>query len=132
MIDIKQATSDATIQWAATSLWFNYNSREDSTSFSHTKDVSWKVKSSTKNLPMLNILNRNYPKIIKNRTTCLLCTQHDHIWNCSFLFPHVKQCFLKLANDLETLFTHTWEQTYYRGDGYYQNFYNIWLVSINV
>lgn len=73
---------------------------------SHTKDLSWKIKTSTKTLPMLDILNRNYPKIIKDCTTCLLCKEctesNDHR-NCTFLYQHVKLCFKELANNLEIL-----------------------------
>lgn len=91
----------------ASALWFNHNGRDDPTSFSYTKDISWKIKTSTRNLPTLDILNRNYPKLIKDRTTCLLCTQatetNEHIWNCPVLFHHIKFCFLQLATTLENL-----------------------------
>ncbi|PKC66601.1 hypothetical protein RhiirA1_459506 [Rhizophagus irregularis] len=39
----------------------------------HTKDIAWKIKCSTLSLPMLDILNRNFPKLLNDLTLCLLC-----------------------------------------------------------
>ncbi|CAB4426581.1 unnamed protein product [Rhizophagus irregularis] len=71
LIDIKEATAQHIINWSCTSKWFNYNGHETATSTQHIKDTAWKIKRSTLNLPTLDILNRNFPKLIKNHT-CLL------------------------------------------------------------
>ncbi|GET64968.1 ribonuclease H-like domain-containing protein [Rhizophagus irregularis DAOM 181602=DAOM 197198] len=52
----------------------------------HTKDIAWKIKCSTLSLPMLDILNRNFPKLLNDLTLCLLCKSNvetnNHIWIC--------------------------------------------------
>lgn len=58
---IKYATADGTINWTLTSDWHNFNGHSDVTSDSHSKDLAWKIKTSTKSLPTLDILNHNYP-----------------------------------------------------------------------
>ncbi|PKY52718.1 hypothetical protein RhiirA4_470530 [Rhizophagus irregularis] len=50
---------------ALTTKWLNFNAHKEPTSNKHTKDVSWKIKTSTNTLPTLDILNRNYPNLIQ-------------------------------------------------------------------
>lgn len=108
--------AEDTIQWTALSTWFQYNDYEDTTSFPYTKDASWKIKVSTNNLPILDILNRNYPKIIKDRTTCLLCSvgteTNEHIWQCLALLPHIKQAFTAWSVKLENILTNYGDALY--------------------
>lgn len=52
-------------------------------------------------------MNRNYPKLMNNFTTCLLCNNDDetniHIWNCPAFFATIKDCFRTLAGSLSLL-----------------------------
>lgn len=88
------------IHWSLTTKWLNFNAHKEPTSNKHTKDVSWKIKTSTNTLPTLDILNRNYPNLIRNRTNCLLCNSqtetNQHIWQCPNLIPDIRSTFLLL------------------------------------
>ncbi|PKY57557.1 hypothetical protein RhiirA4_478701, partial [Rhizophagus irregularis] len=52
-----QATKRNMINWALTAKWLNHNTYGPSTSTSHSKDVTWKIKTSTNTLSTLDILN---------------------------------------------------------------------------
>ncbi|PKC69871.1 hypothetical protein RhiirA1_455444 [Rhizophagus irregularis] len=52
----------------------NFNAQDSNTSFAHSKDTAWKIKTSINTLPTLDILNRNFPDLIQNKTTCLMST----------------------------------------------------------
>ncbi|PKC10154.1 hypothetical protein RhiirA5_471922 [Rhizophagus irregularis] len=78
--------------WEYSQLWFKYNSFSKPTSKQYTKYVSWKIKCSSNNLPMMDILNRNYPDLIKENEPCFLCSSHietnEHLWNYPQGFTH--------------------------------------------
>jgi hypothetical protein len=65
-----------------------YNPYNHPTSLTLRNRYSWNVKNSTYNLLTLDLLQRNYPSIIKNNTQCLLCEStiesNDHLWKCDF------------------------------------------------
>ncbi|PKC03923.1 hypothetical protein RhiirA5_423012 [Rhizophagus irregularis] len=104
LADIQQFTKKHMIHWSLTTKWLNFNAHKEPTSNKHTKDVSWKIKTSTNTLPTLDILNRNYPNLIRNRTNCLLCNSqtetNQHIWQCPNLIPDIRSTFLLLLEDL--------------------------------
>ncbi|GBC13240.2 ribonuclease H-like domain-containing protein [Rhizophagus irregularis DAOM 181602=DAOM 197198] len=62
--------------WEYSQLWFKYNSFSKPTSKQYTKHISWRVKCSSHNLPTLDILNRNYPELLQNYETCILCSTY--------------------------------------------------------
>lgn len=64
LTDIFEFTKNHVINWELTSRFFNHNNYNDSTSCTHSKNTSWKIKTSTNTLPALDILNRNYPTLI--------------------------------------------------------------------
>lgn len=71
--DIRNFTKNHLFNWVVSSKFFHHNSRNNTTCDTHSKDTSWKIKVSTNTLPTLDILNRNFPDLIKDNTTCLLC-----------------------------------------------------------
>ena len=95
MKSIEQATRQRLIHWESTSNWFNYNSYDSPTSEQHTKEVTWRIKLSTFSLPTLDVLNKHYPKLMLNRTTCLLCKNAEetnlHLWNYPVLLPVIQE-----------------------------------------
>ncbi|CAB5192257.1 unnamed protein product [Rhizophagus irregularis] len=101
---IKDATRDNLIDWSTSSKWFNYNGRNDSTSNDHSKDLKWKIRCSTFTLPTLDILNRNYPLLINNHTTCLFCEKEQesnyHLWICNDTRDIIRECFITIGNIL--------------------------------
>lgn len=93
LADIQTFTKQHMINWALTTKWLNHNAHGSATSDAHSKDVAWKIKTSTITLPTLGILNRNFPDIIKNRTDCLPCNSemetNHHIWRCPVILPRL-------------------------------------------
>jgi hypothetical protein len=85
---IREAHLKGEINWLWTQLWMKYNPYNRPTSLTLRNRYSWNVKNSTYNLPTLDILQRNYPSIIKNNIQCLLCEStiesNDHLWKCDF------------------------------------------------
>lgn len=77
------------------------------TSSDHSKDTSWKIKTSTNSLPALDILNRNFPDLINNDVTCLLyhsaTETNEHIWRCPSLLPYIRNTFRILAKYAEDI-----------------------------
>ncbi|EXX67215.1 ribonuclease H-like domain-containing protein [Rhizophagus irregularis DAOM 181602=DAOM 197198] len=104
---IKNDTKNLLINWALSSKWFNYNGRNDTTSPLHTKDLKWKIRCSTLTLPTLDILNRNFPLLIKDRTQCLSCQNHVetniHLWECSDNYELIKSSFIQMGDILINL-----------------------------
>lgn len=101
LTDILDFTKNHVINWELSSRFFNHNNYNDSTSSTHSKNTSWKIKTSTNTLPTLDILQRNYPTLINNETTCLLCRTtietNEHIWKCDALMPYIRTCFISLS-----------------------------------
>ncbi|EXX64464.1 hypothetical protein RirG_142450 [Rhizophagus irregularis DAOM 197198w] len=104
--DIYKFTQHNMINWSLTSKFFHHNSRDTYTDDKHSKDISWIIKSSTGTLPTLDFLNRNFPKLIKDDTKCMLCNSaeesNDHIWKCPTLLPHIRSTFRLLADQAQT------------------------------
>ncbi|PKY62352.1 hypothetical protein RhiirA4_526615, partial [Rhizophagus irregularis] len=101
---IKDSTKKLLINWSLSSQWFNYNGRNDSTSSLHAKDLKWKIRCSTLTLPTLDIMNRNFPLLIKDRTQCLLCDDHietnNHLWECPNNYDIIKSSFIQMGDNL--------------------------------
>ncbi|PKY59553.1 hypothetical protein RhiirA4_515610 [Rhizophagus irregularis] len=101
---IKDSTKNLLINWTLSSKWFNYNGRNDTTSPLHTKDLKWKIRCSTLTLPTLDIMNRNFPLLIKDRTQCLLCRNHIesniHLWECPENYDIIKSSFTQMGDAL--------------------------------
>jgi hypothetical protein len=76
-----------------------YNPYDRPTSLKLQHRYSWNIKNASFNLPMLDILNRNYPSIIKDRTNCILCNSaietNEHIWRCTVVMTLLHQIFQK-------------------------------------
>jgi ribonuclease HI/exonuclease III len=96
---IRKAHLKDEINWLWTQLWMKYNPYNRPTSLSLRNRYSWNVKISTYNLPTLDILQRNYPSIIKNKTQCLLCDStielNEHLWKCEFSLRVLYKIFSK-------------------------------------
>jgi hypothetical protein len=105
--DIHKFTQRNMINWAVTSKFFHHNSRNIYTNDKHSKDISWIIKSSTGTLPTLDSLNRNFPKLIKNDTKCMLCNSeeesNDHLWKCPSLLRHIRSTFQLLAEHAQNI-----------------------------
>jgi ribonuclease HI len=88
LLPIRKAHLRDEINWLWTQLWIKYNPYNRPTSLTLRNRYSWNVKNSTYNLSTLDILQRNYPSIIKNNTQCLLCDStiesNEHLWKCDF------------------------------------------------
>ncbi|CAB4426586.1 unnamed protein product [Rhizophagus irregularis] len=101
---IKDNTKKLLINWTLSSKWFNFNGCNDSTSPLHTKDVKWRIRCSTLTLPTLDIMNRNFPLLIKDRTQCLLCDNHiesnNHLWECPKNYDIIKTIFIQMGDSL--------------------------------
>ncbi|CAB4436858.1 unnamed protein product [Rhizophagus irregularis] len=101
---IKESTKDHLIDWALSSKWFGYNGRNDTTSSLHSKDIKWRIRCSTLTLPTLDILNRNFPLVIKDRMNCLLCDtvneSNIHLWECPQLYDKIRNCFIVMGDKL--------------------------------
>ncbi|CAB4403686.1 unnamed protein product [Rhizophagus irregularis] len=101
---IKESTKDHLIDWALSSKWFGYNGRNDTTSSLHSKDIKWRIRCSTLTLPTLDILNRNFPLVIKDRMNCLLCDtvneSNIHLWECPQLYEKIRNCFIVMGDKL--------------------------------
>ncbi|CAB4409384.1 unnamed protein product [Rhizophagus irregularis] len=99
-----QSTKDHLIDWALSSKWFGYNGRNDMTSSLHSKDIKWRIRCSTLTLPTLDILNRNFPLVIKDRMNCLLCDtvneSNIHLWECPQLYDKIRNCFIVMGDKL--------------------------------
>jgi ribonuclease HI len=96
---IRKAHLKDAINWLWTQLWMKYNLYNRPTSLTLRNRYSWNVKISTYNLPTLDILQRNYPSIIKNKTECLLCDStiesNEHLWKCDFSLRALYKIFSK-------------------------------------
>ncbi|PKK77326.1 hypothetical protein RhiirC2_771468 [Rhizophagus irregularis] len=101
---IKDSTKSNLIDWALSSKWFHYNGHNDTTSSLHTKDLRWRIRCSTLTLPTLDIMNRNFPLLIKDRTQCLLCDNiidsNNHLWECPNNYDRIRACFIALGDKL--------------------------------
>ncbi|PKY17509.1 hypothetical protein RhiirB3_430153 [Rhizophagus irregularis] len=55
-------------------------------------------------LPTLDILNRNYPLIMKDENNCLFCNDtpetNHHIWTCPVTYTIIQECFVILGDRL--------------------------------
>ncbi|GES91093.1 ribonuclease H-like domain-containing protein [Rhizophagus clarus] len=64
----------------------DYNPYDSSTSSPLTKLRAWQIKTACNQLPTIDILDRNYPKIIYKCTAYWWCNNvseiNDHIWSC--------------------------------------------------
>ncbi|PKB94059.1 hypothetical protein RhiirA5_439656 [Rhizophagus irregularis] len=96
---IKKFTLEHRINWEYTQDWMNYNPFQKATSQSYSKHVSWRMKCSNYALPTLDLLNRNYPDILKGFDTCFLCSNstetNEHFWICSESINILKDIFMK-------------------------------------
>ncbi|CAB5197258.1 hypothetical protein RhiirA5_433836 [Rhizophagus irregularis] len=101
---IKDSTKSNLIDWALSSKWFHYNGRNDTTSALHTKDLRWRIKCSTLTLSTLDIMNQNFPLLIKDRMQCLLCDNtidsNIHLWECPNNYERIRTCFITLGDIL--------------------------------
>ncbi|CAB4426635.1 unnamed protein product [Rhizophagus irregularis] len=83
---IKQYALDQTIDWQFSQLWIRHNPFDRPTSIQLSRFTSWKIKCSTHSLPTLDILNRNYPDLLKGFTSCFFCNDdiedNHHLWTC--------------------------------------------------
>lgn len=95
------------IHWAITQKWFCHSADVIGTSPQTSKDLSWKIKTSTNTLPTLDMLNRNYPRILNGHITCLLCNNfsdsNSHFWRCPANFDRTSDTFRSLASYLNEL-----------------------------
>jgi hypothetical protein len=96
---IRKAHCKKAIDWLWTNIWMKYNPYNRPTSLKLQHYYSWNIKNSTFNLPVLDILNYNYPSIIKNCTEYLLCNPsietNAHLWNCSIILELLYTIFCK-------------------------------------
>ncbi|PKK63163.1 hypothetical protein RhiirC2_789305 [Rhizophagus irregularis] len=113
---IKDYALNNLIDWEFSQIWFKYNSLSKPTSEQYSKHVSWRIKSSSNNLPTLDILNRNYPDLLNNHETCFLCLtekeSNDHLWNCPRVLSLITPIFLEHYNKFKTLITSESESVY--------------------
>ncbi|PKK65029.1 hypothetical protein RhiirC2_786709 [Rhizophagus irregularis] len=111
---VKNNTKDFLIDWLLFRKWFHFNGRNDTTSIKHTKDLKWKIRCSTLSLPKLDILNRNFPLLIKDRVNCLLCNEaiesNEHLWICNHNYERIWSCFLTIGNRLIQLIENNGEK----------------------
>ncbi|PKY23739.1 hypothetical protein RhiirB3_438036 [Rhizophagus irregularis] len=111
---IKKSTKDSLIDWSLSSKWFHYNGCNDTTSIKHTKDLKWKIQCSTLSLPTLDVLNRNFPLLIKDRVNCLLCNEatesNEHLWICNQNYGTIRNCFVKIGDRLIELIENNGEK----------------------
>lgn len=74
------------VNWEFTKFWMTFYLFNRLTARQLSKITSWKMKASTLQLPTLDILNKNYPDILKGLKTCFLCkTENEtnlHLWQC--------------------------------------------------
>jgi hypothetical protein len=94
---IRKAHLKDEINWLWTQLWMKYNLYNRPTSLTLRNRYSWNIKNSTYNLLTLDILQRNFPFIIKNNTQCLLCDStiesNEHLWKCDFSLRTLHKIF---------------------------------------
>ncbi|PKY55690.1 hypothetical protein RhiirA4_475331 [Rhizophagus irregularis] len=106
---IKQYALNKNIDWEYFQLWFKYNSFSKPTSKQYSKHISWRIKCSSNNLPMLDILNRNYPDLLNNHDSCFLCStnkeSNEHLWNCLRVLSLITPIFIDHYNKFKTLIT---------------------------
>ncbi|PKK76469.1 hypothetical protein RhiirC2_707376 [Rhizophagus irregularis] len=99
---IKDSTKSNLIDWALSSKWFHYNGHNDTTLSLHTKDLRWRIRCFTLTLPTLDIMNQNFPLLIKDRTQCLLCNNtadsNTHLWKCPVNYERIRACFIALGD----------------------------------
>ncbi|PKK71530.1 hypothetical protein RhiirC2_778276 [Rhizophagus irregularis] len=108
------STKSNLIDWALSSKWFHYNGHNDTTSSLYTKDLGWRIRCSTLTLPTLDIMNRNFPLLIKDRTQCLLCNNttdsNTHFWECPNNYERTRACFIALGDKLIDLLNYHGEK----------------------
>jgi hypothetical protein len=96
---IRKAHCKEAINWLWTNMWMKYNPYDRPTSLKLQHRYSWNLKNSTFNLPVLDILNHNFPSIIKDRTDCLLCNSsvetNNHLWRYSVTLNLLYNIFRK-------------------------------------
>lgn len=106
---LKDYTLDNIIDWEFSQLWFKYNPFIKPTSEKYSKHVSWRIKCSSNNLPTLDILNRNYPELLKDNNTCFLCNSYietnNHLWNCPQVLSIITPIFATFYEKYKTLIT---------------------------
>jgi ribonuclease HI len=103
---IRNVFSNLDINWEYTSLWTKRNDKEEEiTSFKHTHNCSYKIKSISHQLPTGDIQSRNYPLLYKNLTPiiCPTCKEdidnNSHIGKCRKTKLDINQTFQE-AKDL--------------------------------
>jgi hypothetical protein len=109
---LRNVFSNIDINWEYTSLWTKRNDKvEEITSFKHTRNCSYKIKSISHQLLTGDIQSRNYPLLYKDLTpvTCPNCQENtnnnSHIGKCHKTKVEINQIF-KEAKDLLTQLLH--------------------------
>ncbi|PKY58950.1 hypothetical protein RhiirA4_481295 [Rhizophagus irregularis] len=106
---IKKYALDNIIDWEYSQLWFKHNSFSKPTSQQYSKHISWRIKCSSNNLPTLDILNRNYPELLKDNDICFLCSSAketiEHFWNCPKVLEIITPIFAIYYEKFKTLIT---------------------------
>jgi hypothetical protein len=73
----------------------------------HTRFTSWKIKNASFNLPTLDILNQNYPRIMNQLKSCFHCNieneTNEHFWICPETISQLRPVFIKHEKILITL-----------------------------
>src|SRR5436305_9242944 len=76
--------ADIDLYW--TKIWLKWNPFEKLTSQQLSKTIGKRIRTITQQLPTGDILNRNYPLLIKDIPTCPQCNvvaeTQDHFWSC--------------------------------------------------
>jgi ribonuclease HI len=112
---LRNVFSNIDINWEYTSLWIKRNDKEEEiTSFKHTRNCSYKIKSISHQLPTGDTQSRNYPLLYKDLTPilCPNCQEeidnNFHIGKCYKTKLDINQSFRKakillssLLNDLD-------------------------------
>jgi hypothetical protein len=113
---LRNIFSNIDINWEYTSLWTKHNNKEEEeiTSFKHTRNCSYKIKSISYQLLTGDIQSRNYPSLYKDFTPilCPNCQEeidnNFHIGKCyktkldiNQTFKEAKTLLISLLNDLD-------------------------------
>jgi ribonuclease HI len=115
---LRNVFSNIDINWEYTSLWTKKNDKaEEITSFKHTRNCSYKIKSISHQLPTGDIQSQNYPLLYKNLTPiiCPNCQEdtdnNSHLGKCHKTKVEINQIF-KEAKDLLIQLMHDSTDTY--------------------
>src|SRR5437868_175490 len=83
---LKNGILHANIDLYWTKIWLKWNPFEKLTSQQLSKTIGKRIRTITQQLPTGDILNRNYPLLIKDIPTCPQCNvvaeTQDHFWSC--------------------------------------------------